>query len=63
MLTNLEQRTLSLVNAALKKYLSEDDKWEQRRYETARDILAHNAVTSGQAIMLANELIKLLKSE
>jgi len=40
MLTNLEQQTLSLIKAACKQYISEEDKWEQRRWELATRLYA-----------------------
>lgn len=63
MLTNLEQQTLSLAKSALKKYLNDEPDWEQRRYETARDLLVHNDTDIDEAIMLADMLIDKLRNQ
>ena len=41
MLTNLEVETLIAVKRAANKLTNQDVDWEQRRYELAKDFMAH----------------------
>ena len=50
----------TLCSEADRKRL-EDEKWEQRRYEIARDMMAFNTLLPKDAIRAADELIKKLR--
>ena len=64
-MTQIEQRMYSLIVAACRQYLDDsnpDAKWEQRRYEIARDLYAHNRdASAARCVAWADELIKELK--
>ena len=69
-MTQLEQELAALGKLALRQYIRKDEiDWEQRRYETAKDIMCA-AIASGKvydtlvddAIGNADELIKRLKT-
>lgn len=72
-MTNIELEVLSLAKAALRKYNADEIDWEQRRYETAKDVLCsiiwsdnHNEITLDDCIMavnIADALIKELKGD
>lgn len=61
-MTNIEQRALNQIISECQKYLKEEDKWEQRRYEIARDLYVRNVNASAEeCVRWADELIEELK--
>lgn len=60
MMCEICKSDLTLCSEADRKRL-EDEKWEQRRYEIARDMMAFNTLLPKDAIRAADELIKKLR--
>lgn len=78
MLTNIEMETLTVIKAAARKFVSQDIDWEQRRYELAKDFMAHlmpKAIDRGNphgltgdemadtAVLYADKLIEKLRKK
>lgn len=66
MLTIIEKETLAVVKAAAKAILRKledaDGKWEQRRYELARDLyVRYTDMSEQEAVTNADKVIKELK--
>ena len=75
-MTQLESRLMNLAATALRKYISDEPNWEQRRYEIAKDYATRMFATPAfrltnqsmaevirQSVIFADTLISELKKQ